>query len=156
MRRFLAAVMGLLLPAFVPVAVAQQARVIEGEITRADHQRYVEAPFEVPAGTARISVEFDYDKRGQGVTVDLGLLGPDGFRGWSGGNKRQFTIAAADATPSYLPGAIEPGRWRLLLGVPNVRPGLRSHYRARIELTPAAQADRLPEGLQPVLADTPG
>ncbi len=39
-----------------------------------------------------------------------GFQGLDGFRGWSGGNKRTFTLSASDATPSYLPGPIRCGR----------------------------------------------
>ena len=123
-----------------PAAFAQDApdRVLQGEITRQDHQHYRELPFEVPAGTGRISVEFEYEGRDHKTTVDLGLLGPDGFgghdgfRGWSGGNKQRFSIAATDATPSYLPGPITPGRWSLLLGFPNVRPQSHDRYTARV------------------------
>ena len=39
-------------------------------------------PVEVPAGTAGLRVELDYDRAG--AILDLGCLGPDGFRGWSG------------------------------------------------------------------------
>ncbi len=129
-------------------AAAQQAVVVEGTLDDHDRQHYVQVPFDVPAGTARISVDFDYDDQGRAVVVDLGLQGPAGFRGWSGGNKRSFTVSASDATPSYLPGAIEPGKWHLLLGVPHLRPGTRAPYRARIEFTPVERADALPASRQ--------
>ncbi|MCD9030875.1 CehA/McbA family metallohydrolase [Luteimonas sp. Y-2-2-4F] len=120
--------------------------VLEGELRGADHQTYREVPFEVPAGTRRITVEFDYSGREDRTTVDLGLIGPDGFlgrdgfRGWSGGNKRRFSVAATDATPSYQPGPLQPGRWALLLGLPNVRPQARDRYIARIWFNDRAPA----------------
>ncbi|MGB7135385.1 MAG: CehA/McbA family metallohydrolase, partial [Acidobacteriaceae bacterium] len=57
---------------------------------------------------------------------------PFRFRGESGGNKDQFTLSDTDATPSYLPGAIPPGRWKLLIAVPNIRVGVTSRYRAEV------------------------
>lgn len=113
-------------------------RVLEGRIEGRDHRTYRLLPFDVPAGTSRITVEFEYSGRERKTTVDLGLLGPDGFRGrdgfrgWSGGNKRRFTVSATDATPSYSPGPIRAGRWSLLLGFPNVRASSQDRYVARI------------------------
>lgn len=112
--------------------------VLEGTLDGRDHQRYRTVPFDVPAGTERITVQFEYDGREHKTTVDLGLLGPgvfaspQGLRGWSGGNKSLFTVSSTDATPSYLPGAIGPGRWSLLLGIPNIRANVTSRYRARV------------------------
>lgn len=113
--------------------------VLHGELSGKDNQTYRMLPFDVPAGTSRVTVQFDYsghdDER---TTVDLGLLGPDGFhgqdgfRGWTGGSKKLFTVSASDATPSFLPGAIRPGRWTLLLGIPNIRKDSRSRYTANI------------------------
>ncbi|MFT3761153.1 MAG: CehA/McbA family metallohydrolase [Pseudoxanthomonas sp.] len=135
-RRFVLC-LSLALPGFVDAGETPD-RVLEGEIGGQDHQRYRELPFDVPPGTRRISVEFEYTGRERKTTVDLGLLGPDGmmgrdgFRGWSGGNKRRFTVSATDATPSYLPGPIAPGRWALLLGFPNVRPQSHDRFTARV------------------------
>jgi hypothetical protein len=106
--------------------------VLTGAITRADHETYVELGFDVPAGLDRLTVSFDYDTREQRTTIDLGLFDPDRFRGWSGGDKATFTVGTIDATPSYLPGPVIPGRWTLLLGVPNIRPGVTARYEARI------------------------
>jgi hypothetical protein len=106
--------------------------VLAGVLTRADHETYKELGFDVPPGIERITVTFDYDTREQKTTVDLGLFDPDRFRGWSGGDKATFTVSTLDATPSYLPGPIVPGRWTLLLGVPNIRPGVEARYEARI------------------------
>jgi hypothetical protein len=106
--------------------------VMTGVLTRADHESYRELAFDVPPGVERLTVAFSYDTREQRTTIDLGLFDPDRFRGWSGGDKMGFTLSTLDATPSYLPGPIIPGRWILLLGVPNIRPGVTATYQATI------------------------
>jgi hypothetical protein len=106
--------------------------VLKGTITEADHETYVEVPFTVPAGVVRVSVDFHYTEHEKQTTVDLGLLDPEGFRGWSGGNKSAFTVSEADATPSYLPGPVRAGVWHLLLGVPSVGKGVTSQYEAKV------------------------
>ncbi|MFN3524151.1 MAG: CehA/McbA family metallohydrolase [Phenylobacterium sp.] len=108
--------------------------VIAGQISRADHQTYRELTFQVPPGVRRLTVEFDYEGRDQKTVIDLGLLGPDGFRGWSGGTRRGFTVSAEEASPGYLPGPISPGRWAVLIGVPNIREGQGARYEARVFL----------------------
>jgi hypothetical protein len=105
--------------------------VLTGQIQGADHQTYKPVIFEVPDGVTRVTVDFDY-ARDQKTVVDLGLMDPVRFRGWSGGNKKRFTVSTEDATPSYLPGPLPAGRWTLLLGVPNARPGSTAAYEARI------------------------
>lgn len=117
---------------------------LSGQITRADHQTYLRIPFKVPAGIDRLAVRFDYDGREDKTVIDLGVEDPHGLRGASGGNKAGFTIAVTDATPSYLAGPILPGRWHLALAVPNIRPGVVSHWKARIWLLRGAAAQVLP------------
>jgi hypothetical protein len=106
--------------------------VLAGDVTGSQNKTYLEVPFEVPAGKHRISVDFRYSAREQRAVLDLGIADPARFRGASGGNKSHFTIGETDATPSYLPGAIVPGTWRLLISVPNMRPQVVSHYAAEI------------------------
>lgn len=139
-----------LLAAFVPsLASAQsdcklspelQNQSIEGFITRQDFETYIELPFEVAAGTKKITVQFSYD-RDERTTVDLGLLDSNGFRGWSGGNKASFVITENVATPSYNAGPIDPGTWHVLLGVPNIREGQRADYEIDITLECELQPD---------------
>jgi hypothetical protein len=105
---------------------------LTGTLTGQDHQTYREVAFRVPAGVTRLTLAFDYTGREQKSVIDLGLRDPVRFRGWSGGNKSRVTLEEADATPSYLPGPIPAGRWRLVLGVPNLRPTARAGYTARI------------------------
>ena len=106
--------------------------VITGVLTHADHQTYRDLPFTAPPGVDRLTVTFAYTGEDQHAVVDIGLYDPERFRGWSGGNKASFTLSLADATPSYLPGPIPPGRWRLVLGVPNLRPGASATYTASV------------------------
>ncbi|WP_132145976.1 CehA/McbA family metallohydrolase [Luteibacter rhizovicinus] len=112
--------------------------VLHGELSGKDNRTYREVPFDVPEGTSRITIDVDYTGRDERTTIDIGLLGPggfagqDGFRGWSGGSKRVFTVSATDATASFLPGAIRAGRWTLLLGIPNIRPPSHATYTARV------------------------
>ncbi len=127
-----------------------------GEITGKDHQSYREVPFDVPAGTTRITVQFDYTGRESKTTIDLGLLDPDGLRGWSGGNKSVFTVSASDATPSYLPGAIRPGKWSLLLGIPNIRKDTRAEFTARIWLSREGDPYWHPDIANPPLLEESG
>ncbi|HEY4939976.1 MAG TPA: CehA/McbA family metallohydrolase [Rhizomicrobium sp.] len=107
---------------------------ITGTVTGADNQTYRELPFTVPDGISRISVSFRYSGHEQHTTIDLGLFDPERFRGWSGGNKDSFTLSETDATPSYLPGPIRAGLWKLILGIPNIRKDAHADYEARIYL----------------------
>lgn len=148
-----AVVMSLLLLLWPALAGAQTpARTpdieLRGTITGADHQRYLRAPFTMPGDVDRLVVAFDYDQRDQKTVIDLGIVDPQGFRGASGGNKPSFTIARADATPSYLPGPLIPGQWALALAVPNIRQGVTANWTARIWLLRGAEAQALPSPTQ--------
>ena len=118
---------------------ASHALVLEGHVTGAQNKTYFEVPFEVPAGTHRISVDFSYTGKAQHTALDLGIFDPLRFRGASGGNKSHFTISETDATPSYLPGVIPPGQWKLLIAVPNIRVSQVAHYRAEIRFNSPAE-----------------
>ena len=105
---------------------------LHGSVTYDNAQTYVEVPFTVPVGVTRLMVDFAYTERDKHTSIDLGILDSERFRGWSGGNKSGFTLSETDATPSYLPGPIRPGTWRLLLGIPNIERGVKSDYEAKI------------------------
>lgn len=106
--------------------------VLHGTITDADRESYVEVPFQVGEGVVRVTVDFSYTGHERHTTVDLGLFDGERFRGWSGGNKNWFSLSETDATPSYLPGPIRPGTWKLILGVPSIADGERSEYVAKV------------------------
>jgi hypothetical protein len=142
------------------VACAMDAEpdlVLRGQLKGSDNQTYRVVPFDVPAGVNRITVQFDYSGRNEHTTVDLGLLGPggfrerDGFRGWSGGSKSLFTVGATDATASFLPGPIRAGQWSLLLGIPNIRQAAQAEYTAKIWFGHPGDPAWLPAVLNPPL-----
>lgn len=122
--------------------------VLEGTIAGRQNNSYVEAPFTVPKDIVSITVTFNYTGKDQHTALDLGLLDPERFRGWSGGNKDHFTVSTTNATPSYLPGPLPAGQWKLLIGVPNIRGSVTSNYEADIFLTRSA-------GVTTSFADTP-
>ncbi len=157
LRPFALGLLALLLYVISAQAQAQPARapdlVLEGVLTDARHETYTEIPFRAPAGVARITVDFAYTGKAERSVIDLGLRDPERFRGWSGGNKSRFTLAESEATPSYLPGPLKAGIWRLVLGAPNIRKGSRAAYVARIWFDQAetpfagfADAPASPEG----------
>jgi hypothetical protein len=92
-------------------------------------------PVEVPPGTAALRVTLTYERTPAAI-LDLGCMGPSGFRGWSGGERDSFTVAASWATPGYLPGELEPGEWQVILGLHMV-PGEGVPYRVTAELVSA-------------------
>lgn len=112
-----------------------QARTLEIEVTPPGPQdslyRYV--PFEVPPGTGRVRVAYDYDRDAN--TVDIGLFDSSGFRGWSGGRRNQFFVGPDEATPGYLPGSMPAGTWSVILGLYKVQPP-GTTVRLEIELEP--------------------
>ena len=109
--------------------------ILHGTVTGSQNNTYIEAPFQVPIGTERVTLTFSYTGKEERTTLDLGLLDPKGLRCWSGGNKATLTVSATDATPSCLAGPITPGTWNLLIGVPNIRPHATATYTANVFFT---------------------
>ena len=91
--------------------------VLRGRWTPSDRAAsiYRELPFDVPPGARAVSVRLRYD-RSQAV-LDLGVFDSERFRGWSGSDKEGFVITPEWATPSYLPGPLIPGEWRVHMGL---------------------------------------
>jgi hypothetical protein len=133
-ERFIA--IALFVCALIPAVESQSPSapnlILSGEVHPSQKQTYFDVPFTVPSGIHRITVAFENLGRDQHTVLDLGIADPVRFRGASGGNKNGFTISDTDATPSYLPGAIPPGQWKLLIAVPNIRSNVVSKYRAQV------------------------
>ncbi|MCW3843124.1 CehA/McbA family metallohydrolase [Micromonospora yasonensis] len=105
-------------------------------------------PVTVAPGTAALTVRLAYS-RDAGV-LDLGCLGPAGFRGWSGGARDEYTITAGHATPGYLPGELEPGEWQVLLRLHRVPPdGLPYEVTATASATASAPPAAAPAPPRP-------
>ena len=127
-------------------ASAQQPNLLlRGTVKGDQNNTYIEVPFEVPANTERLTVSFHYTGKEERTTLDIGIQDPLRFRGWSGGNKSSFTISETDATPSYLPGVVLPGTWKLWIGVPNIRPQSVASYEAKVYFD-VAGGKKSPEG----------
>jgi hypothetical protein len=75
---------------------------------------------EVPPGAGALEVTLDYDR--SETILDLGLIGPDRFCGWSGSERANVVVTEEWATPGYLPGRVA-GPWQIVLGLHRVAPG---------------------------------
>jgi hypothetical protein len=119
--------------------MAELSHTLTGSVTPADKAAddYLLLPFEVPPGLSRLTVSYEYSGAvsaalpgGSGNVVDIGVFDPrgaevfqgQGFRGWSGSDRSEFTIGLADATPGYLPGPIYPGTWHIIFGLYHILP----------------------------------
>ena len=142
--------------AFVPVPAALQAPAVadaatitlSGVLTTADKGNYQERSFEVPAGVTRIDVDFAYDNRGKGTELEVGLFDSQRFRGTSRFSKDHFHLTEFESTPSYFPGPLPAGTWRLSLGIPSIGAGQSSKWTATIRLSTRSTPI---DGLGPVL-----
>ena len=127
-------------------------RVLEVKLVGSDHQTYKRLPFEVPAGVGRITVVTQYTGQSDRTVVDFGLIDQaQRLVGWSGGNKKTFTLSEFDATPSYSPRPIQPGTWYLLIGVPNIRPDSTSLLKANIYFSKSPDPIDEPDVLRTVI-----
>ena len=112
---------------------------LSGHITPDDKAAgdYRLLPFDVPPGLQRLTVSYEYGEAvsaalpaGCGNVLDIGCFDPrgcqflrgEGFRGWSGSDRRTFTISPAETTPGYLPGPLYPGAWHIILGLYRILP----------------------------------
>jgi hypothetical protein len=121
--------------------------VLHGDVTGSQNNTYVEVPFRLPEGVQRVTITFHYTGKDQHTALDLGLMDPAGLRCWSGGNKTVLTISLSDATPSCLPGPLPAGNWNILIGVPNIRKSVTSHYTAEVLLSRSGLVSQEPEVL---------
>ncbi len=128
---------------------------LEGTVRASQDHSYVKAPFSVPAGTERVTITFAYTGKEQHTALDLGLLDPAELRCWSGGNKSTLTVGLMDATPSCLPGAIPQGTWNVLIGVPNIRANVESHYTIHVYLSRTGAVAQEPAVLREPLRPGP-
>lgn len=105
---------------------------IKQNISHDRERQYLLFPFEMPAQTERIEIDYLYQKNKESRTsteigeftflkalnrLDLGLIGPDGRQiGASGSDKDSIFVSNVDATPGYLPDPLEAGTYQIMLG----------------------------------------
>lgn len=106
---------------------------------------HVFVDFEVPEGIVEIEVR--HDDLSEDDILDWGLYDPSGFRGWGGGNSEPAIVGVDAASRSYVPGPIEAGTWRLVIGKALID-GDDASYDVEVVLrgvaTLAAQPERTP------------
>lgn len=107
--------------------------------------RYPRIGFEVPEGAPGVDVRIVATGIDGPAVVDLGCEGAAGWRGWSGGARRDFVITAEDATPGYLPGPVEAGEWAVVLGLHQL-PAAGVRIEVQVDVPP-----RRPPVLEPLL-----
>ncbi|MFJ7066424.1 CehA/McbA family metallohydrolase [Streptomyces sp. NPDC101115] len=116
---------------------------------------FVYLPVELPHGVRELHVAYGYERPAvpagtQGNALDIGLfdqrgtaLGGRGFRGWSGGARKEFFVRTDDATPGYVAGPLHAGTWYVALGPYTVAPqGLAYTVTITLRLGPSAPAVR--------------
>ncbi len=131
------------LTGLVAILLAQPL-VLEGEVPEGGGD-FFHLAFTVPEGTRELEVR--HSDLSSANILDWGLIGPDGFRGWGGGNPEPIVVGEGAASRSYTPGPLTPGTWQVLVGKAQIqeRP---ARYRVEIELrqtpTLAPQPERRP------------
>jgi hypothetical protein len=106
-------------------ALVVHGRTLRARIALAGYHRYLS--FELPPGVRRMHVRAHsglparfgvalFDPRGAGYQSA-------GFRGSTGAERHEFTVALDDATPGFLAGPLPAGTWTLMLPVFAALPG---------------------------------
>jgi len=124
----------------VSAARADTTLTFDGEVPTGGD--YFTIPFSVPAGVAEIEVRHD-DLSATNI-LDWGVIDPNGFRGYGGGNTEPAIFNAAAASRSYSPGAITPGAWVVYVGKAKVTE-LPAHYHVEVVLRDAVTLAPMPE-----------
>lgn len=138
-----------------PAHSASANVVLQGDVRGGQNNTYIEVPFRMPEGVQRVTITFHYTEKEKHTALDLGLMDTAGLRCWSGGNKTVLTVGLSDATPSCLPGPLPTGTWNIVIGVPNIRTGVTSHYTAEVYFTRSGLVSQEPEVLRAPLRQGP-
>lgn len=132
------------------VAASPDILTLTGVLTTADRDWGGERTFEVPSGTSAIDIDLTCAADETESLLDFGVGGPSAIRGWSTARHDHVHIDALSASLGYLPGPIEAGQWRVLLGAPSRRDGSSTAYQITVRLSRGAVA------AWPVLRSSPG
>jgi hypothetical protein len=126
-----------------------QRRVQFAGAFKASGDEQIDHAFVVPAGIAHLDVEISCPPSGGVGTIEFGLRGPGGFRGWTIDGRVRIYVDAISASAGYLPGAIEPGEWHVMLATPQ-REGAAVAYQVTVRLSNRSGRP------QPTLSGQPG
>lgn len=154
---FAASACALLATLFTAGARADETLTLDGQVPD-DGLDHFFVEFEVPAGI--VEIEIAHDDQSEDNILDWGLLAPgDVFRGWGGGNSENAVVGLTAASRSYLPGPIDAGTWKVVIGKAQIG-STDVPYHLVIELREAgtlpAQPERKPYVAAAPLVTTPG
>lgn len=113
--------------------------VIEGNLTLDQMATHVLHEFTLPSGVGTLKIRFSYTPVHPGVgdiphQLSISVYGPDGARGTRHNNSDQSpTISTHYASPGYLPGRIEPGRWVVEVDVHRILAPGNISYRIEVD-----------------------
>jgi hypothetical protein len=141
----------------VAPARADETLTLDGEVPDDGLDHYF-VEFEVPAGM--VEIEVLHDDQSEDNILDWGLYAPgDVFRGWGGGNSENAVVGLTSASRSYLPGPIDAGTWKVVIGKARLG-SVDVPYHLEITLREAgtlpAQPERAPYVAAAPLSTTPG
>lgn len=100
----------------------------EGRLGLDDMACHVPVAFDVPAGTEALHIRFDHSPRHPGAgdiphQLSISVTGPKGDRGTRHNHADQTVLLSEHhASPGYLRGRPEPGRWRVEIDVHRILP----------------------------------
>ena len=132
------------------VAASADTVTLTGVLTAADRDWGGERTFIVPSGTSAIDIDLTCAGGETESLLDFGVGGPAGLRGWSTARHDHVHMDALSASLGYLPGPIEAGQWRVLLGAPPRHDGSNTAYQITVRLSNG------PAASWPVLRSSPG
>ncbi len=106
------------------VAVVLSTVNLTGEVT-ADGGDFKAVDFAVPPGSQECQIA--HSDGDPDVILDWGIWSPDGFRGWGGGLTDDAVVGVAASSRGYLPGALTPGTWQIIIGKAKLKNAM-GHY----------------------------
>ena len=107
------------------------AIVLKHHIPNDRQGQYYTIDFYVPENVEKITVTYDYFKKGSGFlsdlkpsnTLDIGLEDEMGnFLGWSGSAHKTISVGEYDSSSGYLCTKINPGNWKIIVGAYHIMP----------------------------------
>lgn len=118
------------------MTVMTQLLSVQETLTNEDAKKHIAIPFDMPPGATQLDVRFEFaplQVEGQLGTnnLSLSLFDPQGARG-AGHNcldRSSISISTMYATPGYVPGVLQPGKWTLVIDTHMVLPGPPVEYR---------------------------
>ena len=118
--------------------------VIKHHIPNNRQGQYYTIDFFVPENVEKITVSYDYYRKGGGVlsdlkpsnTVDIGLEDEAGrFLGWSGSAHKTISVGEYDSSAGYLCTRINSGNWKIIVGAYHIMPqGVEVTYNIEFQL----------------------